>query len=141
MTRIDFGKSSAGTAIVLAATLLASLVMADTPAAKAQQIMKNGDILTGQLNAMRGLAAKGKRVNTYQLVSEPRRLPAPSGLCNLETGPETFQIVTANDAEAAKLKSFVGKEISLKVNEVACAEEAGQMSEAVVTKWSVVGKP
>ncbi|MDB5518682.1 MAG: hypothetical protein JWQ17_5440 [Tardiphaga sp.] len=135
MTRIDFGKSA------LAATLLALLVMVDAPAAQAQQIMKNGDVLTGQLNAMRGRAAKGKRVNTYQLVSEPRRLPAPSGLCNLETGPETFQIVTANDAEAAKLKGFVGKEISLKVNEVACAEEAGQMSEAVVTKWSVVGKP
>jgi hypothetical protein len=135
MTRIDFGKSSALATIVLA------LLTADAPAAQAQQIMKNGDILTGQLNAMRGRATKGKRVNTYQLVSEPRRLPAPSGLCNLETGPETFQIVTANDAEAAKLKSFVGKEISLKVNEVACAEEAGQMSEAVVTKWSVVGKP
>jgi hypothetical protein len=141
MARIDFGKSSAGTAIVLAGTLLAALVMADTPPAQAQQIMKNGDVLTGQLNAMRGRAVKGKRVNTYQLVSEPRRLPAPSGLCNLETGPETFQIVTANDAEAAKLKSLVGKEVSLKVNEVACAEEAGQMSEAVVTKWSVVGKP
>jgi hypothetical protein len=135
MTRIDFGKSSALATIVLA------LLTADAPAAQAQQIMKNGDILTGQLNAMRGRATKGKRVNTYQLVSEPRRLPAPSGLCNLETGPETFQIVTANDAEAAKLKGFVGKEISLKVNEVACAEEAGQMSEAVVTKWSVVGKP
>jgi hypothetical protein len=141
MTRIDFGKSSAAAAIVLAATVLAVLVMADAPPAQAQQIMKNGDILTGQLNAMRGRAAKGKRVNTYQLVSEPRRLPAPSGLCNLETGPETFQIVAANDAEAAKLKGFVGKEISLKVGEVACAEEAGQMSEAVVTKWSVVGKP
>jgi hypothetical protein len=140
MTRIDFGKSSAMTAIVLA-TIVLALLTADAPAAQAQQIMKNGDILTGQLNAMRGRATKGKRVNTYQLVSEPRRLPAPSGLCNLETGPETFQIVTANDAEAAKLKSFVGKEISLKVNEVACAEEAGQMSEAVVTKWSVVGKP
>jgi hypothetical protein len=141
MTRIDFGKSSAAAAIVLAATIVAVLVMADAPPAQAQQIMKNGDILTGQLNAMRGRAAKGKRVNTYQLVSEPRRLPAPSGLCNLETGPETFQIVAANDAEAAKLKGFVGKEISLKVGEVACAEEAGQMSEAVVTKWSVVGKP
>jgi hypothetical protein len=134
MTRTDLGKSSALAAIFLA------MVLTGAPA-QAQQIMKNGDILTGQLNAMRSRAAKGKRVNTYQLVSEPRRLPAPSGLCNLETGPETFQIVTANDAEAAKLKGFIGKEISLKVNEVACAEEAGQMSEAVVTKWSVVAKP
>ena len=28
----------------------------------------------------------------------PRRLPAPNGLCNLETGPETFQLVTSSDA-------------------------------------------
>ena len=135
MTRSDFGKSSALAAIVFA------MVSAGAEGARAQQVMKNGDILHGQLNAMRSRAAKGKSVNPFQLVSEPRRLPAPSGLCNLETGPETFQIVTANDAEATQLRRFVGKEISLKVNEVACAEEAGQMSEAVVTKWSVVGKP
>jgi hypothetical protein len=28
----------------------------------------------------------------------------------------------------------------VKVDEVACAEEAGEMSEAVITKWSVVRK-
>jgi hypothetical protein len=135
MTRSDSGKSLALAVIVVAAALWAA------PQAQAQQMMKNGDILHGQLNAMLNRAAQGKRVSTFQLVSEPRRLPAPNGLCNLETGPETFQIVTANDAEAMQLRRFVGKEISLKVNEVACAEEAGQMSEAVVTKWSVVGKP
>ena len=66
--------------------------------------------------------------------------PAGNGLCNLETGPETFQIVTNSDAEAAQLKGFVGKEVSLKIGEVACAQDAGQMSEAIVTKWSVVTK-
>jgi hypothetical protein len=131
--RSDFGKRSA-----LAAAVLAILV-AGAFDALAQQAIKNGDVLTGQLNAMRS-RAKGKRVNTFQLVSEPHRLPPPSGLCNLETGPETFQIVTTNDAEAAQLKGFIGKEVSLKVDEVACAQEAGQMSEAVVTKWSVVTK-
>jgi hypothetical protein len=133
MTRSDFGKLSALAAAVLA------IVLAGAFDAGAQQAIKNGDVLSGKLNAMRS-RAKGKRVNTYQLVSEPHRLPQPNGLCNLETGPETFQIVTNNDAQAAQLKGFVGKEISLKVDEVACAQEAGQMSEAVVTKWSVVTK-
>jgi hypothetical protein len=137
MTRSDFGKSS-----VLAATVLA-MVVAGSMDAKAQRAMKAGDTLTGQLNALRIRAAKdrNKRINTFQLVSEPRRLPAPNGLCNLETGPETFQIVTANDAQTAQLAKLVGKQVSFKVTEVACAEEAGQMSEAVVTKWSVVAKP
>jgi hypothetical protein len=83
---------------------------------------------------------KGKRVATYELTSEPRRLPPPNGLCGLETGPETFQIVTNNESQVAQLKNFIGKEVSVKVDEVACAQEAGQLTDAVVTKWSVVTK-
>ena len=111
------------------------------PAPKAGKLINAGDVLSGELNAMqvRG-GKKGKRVATYQLTSEPRRLPPPNGLCNLETGPETFQLITTSDAQAAQLKGFVGKEISVKVDEVACAQDAGQMSEAVITKWSVVTK-
>jgi hypothetical protein len=133
MTRSDFGKLSALAAAVVA------IMLAGAIDAQAQEAIKNGDVLTGQLNAMRS-RTNGKRVNTFQLVSEPHRLPPPSGLCNLETGPETFQIVTSSDAQAAQLKAFVGKQLSLKVDEVACAQEAGQISEAVVTKWSVVPK-
>jgi hypothetical protein len=131
MTGSNFGRLSALAAAALAVLLAGALD------AQAQQAIRNGDILTGKLNAMRS-RAKGKRVSTFQLVSEPHRLPPPNGLCGLETGPETFQIVTSNDAQAAQLKGFVGKEVSVKVDEVACAQEAGQMSEALVTKWSVV---
>ena len=133
MTGNDFGKYSMLAVAVLVAVLACALE------AQAQRAFKSGDVLTGQLNAMRS-RARGKRVNTYQLVSEPQRLPPPNGLCGLETGPETFQIVTINEAQAAQLKGFIGKEVSLKVDEVSCAEAAGQMSEAVVTKWSVVTK-
>ena len=138
---------------LLAATAMmcfAGSVSAQTPTAppddsakpKAPVAMKVGDILSGQLTAMKMRAkGKGKRVPTYQLVSEPRRLPAPGGLCDLETGPETFQIVTTSDAQTAQLKKFIGKDVSLKVDQVACAVEAGVMSEAVVTKWSLVARP
>src|SRR6202140_5717564 len=134
MTRSGFGKK-----LSALATAVLTILAAGAFDAQAQQAIKNGDVLTGQLNAMRS-RANGKRVNIFQIVSEPHRLPPPNGLCNLETGPETFQIVTSNNAEAAQLKGFVGKEVSLKVDEVACAQEAGQMSEALVTKWSVVTK-
>jgi hypothetical protein len=140
-----------GIPFALGAVMLASLAM---PALRAQQdqpvvegsnkagtLIKIGDTLTGELNALRTRGdKKGKRTATYQLTSEPHRLPPPGGLCGLETGPETFQIVINGDADAAKLKTIVGKEISLRVDEVTCAEAAGQMSEAVVTKWSVVTK-
>ena len=108
---------------------------------KAGKPINAGDVLSGELNAMRVRdGKKGNRVATYQLTTEPRRLPPPDGLCNLETGPETFQLITSSDAQAAQLKGFIGKEISVKVDEVACAQDAGQMSEAVITKWSVVTK-
>jgi hypothetical protein len=142
MTGSDFGKCFAlAAAVAIALGGLDAQAQQAEPPAKAGRLINAGDILSGQLNAMRVRGGKkGKRVNTYQLVSEPRRLPPPNGLCNLETGPETFQIVTNSDAQTAQLKGFIGKEISVKVDEISCAQAAGQMSEAVVTKWSVVTK-
>jgi hypothetical protein len=146
MTRQDFTTLPLWVAAIWAISIIATAATAatETPPAPvvpvAPKTMKIGDVLTGQLNAMLSRDAKGKRTNVYQLVSEPRRLPAPAGLCNLETGPETFEIVVANDAQATQLKKLVGKEVALKVSEVACAEQAGQISEALVTKWSVVPK-
>lgn len=99
----------------------------------------NGGVLSGELTALRS-GPKKKRVITYQLTSEPRQLPPPSGLCNLETGPETFQIVANSDAEAAALKPYIGKSVALKADELSCAQAAGQFSDAIVTKWSVVTK-
>ncbi|MBB4372642.1 hypothetical protein GGD63_005452 [Bradyrhizobium sp. cir1] len=134
--------------------LAATMMLLVTPAISAQQDdaapppskpgkpINTGEVLSGELNAMkvRDVKNAGKRIATYQITSEPRRLPPPSGLCNLETGPETFQLVTSSDAQATQLKSFVGKEISVKVDEVACASDPGQMSEAVITKWSLIKK-
>ncbi|MDA9425731.1 MULTISPECIES: hypothetical protein [Bradyrhizobium] len=133
--------------------LVAMMTMLVSPAMSAQQgdeapppskpgkPINTGDVLSGELNAMKVRDVRnGRRVATYQITSEPRRLPPPNGLCNLETGPETFQLVTSTDAQATQLKSFVGKEISVKVDEIACASDAGQMSEAVITKWSLIRK-
>jgi hypothetical protein len=107
--------------------------------AKAGKLINAGDILSGELTTIRTRGGKrGPKTATYQITSEPRRLPPPNGLCNLETGPETFQLVTTSDTQAAQLKGFVGKPISVRVDEVACAQDAGQMTEAVITKWSVV---
>ena len=128
-------------AVTIAATLAASSAWAQQgePAPKPGKPINAGEVLSGELSAMKG-SKRSKRPQTYQITSEPRRLPPPSGLCNLETGPETFQLVTTSDAQAAQLKNFIGKAISVKVDEVACAQDAGQISEAVITKWSVVTK-
>jgi len=138
MTKRRFGKRSCFV-FMMAVAFAAPSAGAQQADPKPGKPINAGDVLSGELNAMKG-GKKSKRAATYQITSEPRRLPPPNGLCNLETGPETFQLVTTSDAQAAQLKNFLGKEISVKVDEVACAQDAGQMSEAVITKWSVVTK-
>jgi hypothetical protein len=146
MTKRRFGKRSCFAAMVTVALAASSAQaqqqqQAEPQPAKAGKLINAGDVLSGELSALKTRGGKrGTKVNTFQVTSEPRRLPPPNGLCNLETGPETFQLITNSDAQAAQLKNFIGKEISVKVDEVACAQDAGQMSEAVITKWSVVTK-
>ena len=140
MTKRRFAKRS-GFVLIIAAAFAASAASAQSapqqePASKPGKPINAGDILSGELTAIK--TRKRGKAATYQITSEPRRLPPPNGLCNLETGPETFQLVTTSAAEAAQLKGFVGKSIVVKVDEVACAQDPGQMTEAIVTKWSVV---
>jgi hypothetical protein len=145
MTKRGFGMQLALCAVIAGVMVTPVAWAQDEPAPtidnKPGSLIKAGDVLTGELNALRSRGAKkDKRTATYQLTSQPHRLPPPGGLCGLETGPQTFQIVANSDAQAAQLKNFAGKEISLRVDEVACAEDAGEMSEAIVSKWSVVTK-
>jgi hypothetical protein len=142
MTKRRFAKRS-GFALIMAVAFAApaasaqSAQQAEPVPPKAGKLINAGDILSGELTTIKTRGKRGKAA-TYQITSEARRLPPPSGLCNLETGPETFQLVTTSDAQAAQLKGFVGKSISVKVDEVTCAQDPGQMTEAIITKWSVV---
>jgi hypothetical protein len=142
MTKRRFAKRS-GFALIMAVAFAApaasaqSAQQAEPVPPKGGKLINAGDILSGELTTIKTRGKRGKAA-TYQITSEARRLPPPSGLCNLETGPETFQLVTTSDAQAAQLKGFVGKSISIKVEEVSCAQDPGQMTEAVITKWSVV---
>jgi hypothetical protein len=139
MTNMRFGKRLVLAACVAMLSMSASAAQQAEPAPQAGKPINAGDILSGELNAMSVRSGDGgQRVATYQITSEPRRLPPPNGLCNLETGPETFQLVISSDRQVAQLKKLAGKQVAVKVDEIACAQEAGQMSEAVVKRWSLV---
>jgi hypothetical protein len=140
MTKHRFARRLAcASAIAASLSVSPALAQQTDSVPKVAKPINMGDVLSGELTAMRVRSGtKGKRVATYQITSEPRRLPPPNGLCNLETGPETFQLITTSDSQAAELKRLVGKDIAVKVGEISCAQDAGQMAEAVVTKWSVV---
>ncbi|MGY3448637.1 hypothetical protein [Bradyrhizobium sp. USDA 4353] len=139
MTKRGFGKRLALGAIWMALSAASVLAQQGDAPQKAGKPLNTGDVLSGELTALKVKGAKpGQPSSAYQITSEPRRLPPPSGLCNLETGPETFQLVTATPAQASQLKGLLGKQIAVKVDEIACAQDAGQISEAVVTKWTLV---
>ncbi|UFZ02576.1 hypothetical protein LQG66_25270 [Bradyrhizobium ontarionense] len=139
MTKRGFGKRLALGAILVAVSAPLALAQQSEAPQKAGKPLNAGDVLSGELTVLKVRGAKpGQPAAAYQITSEPRRLPPPSGLCNLETGPETFQLIIANNAQASQLKGLLGKQIVVKVDEIACAQDAGQMSEAVVTKWSLM---
>ena len=137
MTKPGFGKRPALSAILLLAATSLAIAQEGEEAQKAGKPIHAGDVLSGELGVLRLRSMKPGEA-AYQITSEPRRLPPPSGLCNLETGPETFQLMTSKPAQAAQLKGLLGKQITVKVDEVACAQDATEISEAVVTKWSLV---
>ena len=108
MTKHRFAKRLACASMIAASAVVRRVRATGDPAQQTDSVPKvakpinTGDVLSGELTAMRVRGgAKGKRVATYQITSEPRRLPPPNGLCNLETGPETFQLITTSDAQAA----------------------------------------
>jgi hypothetical protein len=123
--------------------VFAALVIGFTPASvaanAAQQPMplRNGDLLSGELLAIK-MRGKGKPALTFQLTSEPRRIPGPDSRCNLEAGPETFELVTRSEAEVRQLKAVIGKTVSVRVGDLACAHAAGQVTDALISKWTIV---
>src|SRR4051812_2312081 len=121
MTKRRFGRRL-GFAALMGMTLAMPSAQAQQtqpaePAAKAGKPINAGDVLSGELNAMKVRGGKkGKSIATFQLTSEPRRLPPPNGLCNLETGPETFQLITTSDAQAAQRSEEHTSELQSHVN-------------------------
>ena len=142
MTKPRFGRRLAyASLLALALTVPPAIAQQGGVSLKAGKLLRAGDILSGELNSMRVRSGKdGKRVATYEITSEPRRLPPPNGLCDLMTGPETFQLITTSEAQTAQLKRLVGKEVSVRIGNVTCARDIGQMNEAIVSKWTVVAK-
>ena len=81
MTKRRFGKRLALAAVIaVACTAPGALAQQAEPAPKAGKLINAGDVLSGELNAMRLRGGKqGKHVATYQLTSEPVRLPQDEG--------------------------------------------------------------
>jgi len=99
MTKQRFAKR-----LACASAIAASLGVSPAPAQQTDSVPKvakpinTGDVLSGELTAMRVRGgAKGKRVATYQITSEPRGGAPPHRRRKQQTGPEAVQLNKKND--------------------------------------------
>ena len=117
---------------------LAALCLCTT--AEAQQAIKDGDILTGTLRLVRTRHDNGTKIEAYQIVSEPRKMPANDDFCDDDKGATTFHLFTMTDDARKQLKPRLGKSISVRAVRLFCAQTAWHIGDVAVPEWTVLDK-
>lgn len=105
--------------------------------AEAQQPIKEGDVLTGTLRLVRARHPNGTRLEAYQIVSEPRMMPAHDDFCDYDKGATTFHLFTITAAARRKLKPLLGRKISIKAVALFCSETAWHVGDVAVPEWTL----
>jgi hypothetical protein len=109
-------------------------------AAQAQQPIREGDTLTGTLRLVTTRHPNGTKLVAYQIVSEPRMMPAHDDFCDYDKGATTFHLFTMTDAAKKQLKPLLGKQISVKAVALFCSETAWHVGDVAVPQWTVLPK-
>jgi hypothetical protein len=122
---------------VVVAGLAALLI--GTPA-EAQQPIKGGDTLSGTLRLVRTRHPNGTKIEAYQIVSEPRAMPAGDDFCESGKGVTTFHLFTMTDAARKQLKPLLGKPVSVKATALFCSHTAWHIGDVGVSEWTLVPK-
>jgi hypothetical protein len=117
---------------------MAAVVGSAMSTAVAQDAIREGDLLTGELRLVRTKHPNGTPIGAFQIVSLPRAMPANDEFCD---GPATtFHIAAMDDATRKQLRALIGKKVSLKAEELVCSHTAWHIGDAVVLKWSALTK-
>ncbi len=106
--------------------------------AEAQQPIKDGDILTGTLRLVRTRHDNGTKIVAYQIVSEPRTMPANDDFCDPDKDATTFHLFAITDAARKRLKPLLGKTISVTAIKLFCAQTAWHIGDVAVPEWTVL---
>jgi len=125
---------------LLRLTVLALTVLVMSGAARAQQPIKPGDTLTGTLRLVRTVHPNGTPIEAYQIVSEPRAMPANDEFCDYDRGATTFHLFTMTDATKRQLEPLLGKKISVKAAALFCSQTAWHIGDVAVPDWALLPK-
>jgi hypothetical protein len=125
----------------IVAALLLMLLAGESPlvaTARAQQVIKAGDTLTGRLRVVRTRHPNGTRIEAYQIVSVPRMMPADDDFCEAGKAVTTFHLFAMKDAEKRKLQPLLGNTIAVKADALFCSETAWHIGDVAVPQWTLV---
>jgi hypothetical protein len=127
------GRSSSrhNLALRLAAAAVTTVIASS---ALAQDAIKDGDQLSGELRLVRTRHPNGTRINAYQIVSAPRTMPTSDDFCDKPA--KTFHIVATDAAKTKQLRSLVGRKVSLKADALFCSHTAWHIGDVMVSQWS-----
>jgi hypothetical protein len=114
------------------------LVAIAAPPSQAQEAIKDGDQLSGELRLVRTRHPNGTPINAFQIVSRPRTMPKDDEFCDRPA--TTFHIVAMDEAKTKQLRPLVGKKVSLKAEALFCSHTAWHIGDVVVTQWSDLTK-
>ena len=105
--------------------------------AEAQQAIKAGDTVTGKLRLVHARHPNGTRIDAYQVVSEPRMMPADDDFCDAGKGVTTFHLFAMKDAEKRKLQPLLGKIVTVKADALFCSQTAWHIGDVAVPQWTI----
>jgi hypothetical protein len=107
-------------------------------AAQAQQPINDGDTLTGTLRVVHTTHPNGTRIKAYQLVSEPRMMPADDEFCAPGKAVTIFHLFTLTEADERQLMPLVGRRVSVQAVELFCAQTAWHIGDVAVPEWKLL---
>ena len=118
---------------------LVALALGATAGAQ-QPIKEEGDTLTGKLRPVATRHPNGTKPEAYQILSEPRMMPANDDFCDHSKGATTFHLFSMTDAARKQLKPLLGKTVSVKTSARFCSETAWHIGDVAVPQWTVVNE-
>ena len=121
----------------ISAAVCAVVVMLAGGAARSEEPIKSGDVVSGKLRLVKTRHPNGTPMEAYQVVSTPRQMPAGDNFCTNPGGKATtFHLFSKTKEDGATLSRLIGKKVRIRVWELFCSQTAWHVGDVAVAKWS-----
>jgi len=118
--------------------LLAALLDMSANSSSADELLRQGEAISGELRLVRTTHPNGTPIEAYQIsVDHPRDLANRDQFCG-DTPPVTFHLF-ADEGQRKKLDPLLGTRITVVADKFFCSETAWHVGDAVVINWHFPG--